>query len=152
MPGNGNSETRFGAPYELAVAAKALTLLIDFYKEKHLEVFSNPQSLFLEKQLTEYQQRLKESEDALESFKQKNRVYSLKEQRSLLLKQRIDLDTGPYLELWPHRHGTDGQGLRSRRQQPSTQRARGRSPRPIRRSRRRGCIIAPLWRGAIASL
>jgi len=76
-----------------AVAAKALTFLIDFYKEKHLEVFSNPQSSFLEKQLTEYQQRLKESENAFEAFKQKNQVYSLEEQRSLLLKQQIDLDT-----------------------------------------------------------
>lgn len=76
-----------------AIAAKALALLIDFFKEKHLEVFSNPQSSFLEKQLTEYQQHLKESENALEAFKQKNQVYSLGEQRSLLLKQQIDLDT-----------------------------------------------------------
>jgi 16S rRNA (cytosine967-C5)-methyltransferase len=26
----------------------------------------------------------------------------------LLAGQRIALDTGPYLRLWPHRHGTDG--------------------------------------------
>jgi uncharacterized protein involved in exopolysaccharide biosynthesis len=76
-----------------AVAAKALTLLIDFFREKHLEVFSNPQSSFLEKQLADYQQRLKESESALEAFKQQNQVYSLGEQRSLLLKQQVELDT-----------------------------------------------------------
>jgi len=76
-----------------AVAAKALALLVDFFKEKHLEVFSNPQSSFLEKQLADYQQRLKESEHALEAFKQQNQVYAVEEQRSLLLKQQIDLDT-----------------------------------------------------------
>jgi uncharacterized protein involved in exopolysaccharide biosynthesis len=75
------------------VAAKALALLVDFYKEKHLRVFSNPQSSFLEKQLAEYQQRLKESENALEAFKQQNQVYSIEEQRSLLLRQQVELDT-----------------------------------------------------------
>lgn len=76
-----------------AVATKALALLIDLFKEKHLEVFSNPQSSFLEKQLVDYQQRLKESENALEAFKQQNQVYSVEEQRSLLLKQQVELDT-----------------------------------------------------------
>ena len=28
--------------------------------------------------------------------------------REVLAEQRIDLDTGDYLELWPHKHGTDG--------------------------------------------
>lgn len=76
-----------------AIAAKALTLLIDFFKEKHLEVFSNPQSSFLEQQLVEYRQRLEESENALKLFKQQNQIYSIAEQRSLLLKQQIELDT-----------------------------------------------------------
>jgi 16S rRNA (cytosine967-C5)-methyltransferase len=26
----------------------------------------------------------------------------------ILRQQRIELDTGPYLQLWPHVHGTDG--------------------------------------------
>jgi uncharacterized protein involved in exopolysaccharide biosynthesis len=76
-----------------AVAAKALALLVDFFKEKHLEVFSNPQSSFLEKQLADYQQRLKESEHAFQAFKQQNQVYAVEEQRSLLLRQRVELDT-----------------------------------------------------------
>jgi uncharacterized protein involved in exopolysaccharide biosynthesis len=76
------------------VATKALALLIDLFKEKHLEVFSNPQSSFLEKQLANYQQRLKESENALEAFKQQNQVYAVEEQRSLLLRQQVELDTG----------------------------------------------------------
>ncbi|HEY3423789.1 MAG TPA: GumC family protein [Negativicutes bacterium] len=75
------------------VAAKALNLLVDFYKEKHLQVFSDPKSSFLESQLVAYDQKLKESETNLQSYKQKAGVFSLEEQRSLLLKQRSELDT-----------------------------------------------------------
>jgi 16S rRNA (cytosine967-C5)-methyltransferase len=28
--------------------------------------------------------------------------------RDVLAEQRIDLDTGDFLSLWPHKHGTDG--------------------------------------------
>jgi uncharacterized protein involved in exopolysaccharide biosynthesis len=75
------------------IAAKALALLIDFFKERHLEIFSNPQSSFLEKQLADYRQRLKESENTLEAFKKQNQVYSVEEQRGLLLHQQVELDT-----------------------------------------------------------
>jgi len=75
------------------VAARVVNLLVDGYKEKRLQVFSDPQSSFLEKQLAYYERQLKESEDKLESFKQRYRVFSLDEQRSLLLRQRVGLDT-----------------------------------------------------------
>ena len=74
------------------VAARALNLLVDFYKEKHLQVFSDPKSSFLESQLVAYDQKLKDSENNLQSFKQKAGVFSLEEQRTLLLRQRSDLD------------------------------------------------------------
>ncbi len=75
------------------IAANALNLLVELFKAKHLEVYSTPQSSFLEGQAAAYQQKLGETEKSLEAFKQKNEVYSLDEQRSLLLKQRTDLDT-----------------------------------------------------------
>lgn len=75
------------------IAASAVNLLVDFYKGKHLEVYSGPQSSFLQKQLTTYDLKLKQSENELQVFKQKNQVFSLNEQRSLLLKQRMELDT-----------------------------------------------------------
>ncbi len=75
------------------IAAKAVNLLVDFLKEKHLQVYSDPRSSFLEQQLSAYGQRLKESQNQLETFKQKYRVFSLEEQRTLLLRQRTDLDT-----------------------------------------------------------
>lgn len=78
---------------EPKIAASSVNLLIDFFKEKHLQVFSDTRSSFLEQQLVTYEQKLKESENNLESFKQRHKVSSLDEQRSLLLKQRTDLDT-----------------------------------------------------------
>ena len=75
------------------VAARFVNLLVDYYKEKHLQVFSDPQSSFFDSQLAQFEQKLKQSENKMEAFKQKNRVFSLGEQRSLLLGQRSELDT-----------------------------------------------------------
>lgn len=75
------------------LAAQAVNMLVEFFREKHLQVFSDPQSSFLSKQLDTYGQKLKETESSLESFKQEKRIYSRAEQLTLLLKQRIDLDT-----------------------------------------------------------
>jgi uncharacterized protein involved in exopolysaccharide biosynthesis len=75
------------------IAARAVNQLVESYKEKHIQVLSNSKSSFIEKQLTTYQQKLKESENNLEAFKQKHNIFSLDEQRSLLLKQRLDMDT-----------------------------------------------------------
>jgi uncharacterized protein involved in exopolysaccharide biosynthesis len=60
---------------------------------KHLQVYSGKNSSFLDGQLAVYDQKLKKSATNLEAFKQKNQVYSLDEQKSLMLKQRTELDT-----------------------------------------------------------
>lgn len=73
------------------IASKAVNLLVDYYREKHLQVFSSPQSSFLEGQVAAIRKKLLTSESEMQSFKQKNQVYSLDEQRTLLLKQRTDL-------------------------------------------------------------
>jgi uncharacterized protein involved in exopolysaccharide biosynthesis len=75
------------------LAAQAVNLLLDYFKEKHLQVFSDPKSSFLEEQLGEYRKKLKASEDTLQNFKQTQGVYSLDEQRNLMLRQRTGLDT-----------------------------------------------------------
>jgi uncharacterized protein involved in exopolysaccharide biosynthesis len=75
------------------VAARVVNLLVDFYKEKHLQIFSDSRSSFLEKQLADYRQKLKESENNLEAFKKRYGVFSLDQQMDLLLKQRVELDT-----------------------------------------------------------
>ncbi len=75
------------------LAARVVNLLVDYFKEKHLQVYSDPKSSFLEEQLAEYRQKLENSEDALQTFKQRQAVYSLDEQRRLMLEQRMKLDT-----------------------------------------------------------
>jgi len=75
------------------IAAKAVNMLVEFSREKHLQVFSDPKSSFLGMQLDVYEQKLQTSENNLQSFKQKTEVFSLDEQRRLLLSQRTDLDT-----------------------------------------------------------
>jgi uncharacterized protein involved in exopolysaccharide biosynthesis len=76
-----------------AIAARALNLLVEDYKGKHLAAYSDPKSSYLEGQLQLYEQRLTASQSELQAFKQNNGVVSLDEQRSLLLRQRSDLDT-----------------------------------------------------------
>ncbi|MFB3817528.1 MAG: GumC family protein [Candidatus Methylomirabilales bacterium] len=74
------------------LAARALNLLAELFKEKHLQAHTDPKSSFLEAQLAIYQQRLRDSENRLEAFKQRHAVYSLGEQRSLMLNQRTEVD------------------------------------------------------------
>jgi len=73
------------------VAAQAVNSLIEMLKVKHLQVFSDPKSSFLEAQLKEYREKLKQSEGNMGSFKQRNQVFSLDEQRSSLLKERDEV-------------------------------------------------------------
>lgn len=74
------------------VAATVVNTLVDSLKEKHLQVFSDTKTTFLEEQLKQYEEKLKGSESALSGFKQRHQAYSLEEQKSLLIKQRADLD------------------------------------------------------------
>ena len=75
------------------VAAQVVNTLIEYLKDKHLQVFSDPKSSFLEAQLKEYQEKLRQSEGAVGNFKQRNDVFSLDEQRSLLIKERADIES-----------------------------------------------------------
>jgi uncharacterized protein involved in exopolysaccharide biosynthesis len=75
------------------IAAQGANLLVDFLKEKHLEVHSDPKSSFIEQELAAYQRGLKESEDNLAAYRQKYQTFSLPEQKTLLLQQRTNFDT-----------------------------------------------------------
>ena len=74
------------------VAAKALGYLIDFFKEKHLQVFSDSKTTFLEEQLKSYEENLKESETKLAMYKQQYNVVDLNGQKGILLKLHADID------------------------------------------------------------
>jgi uncharacterized protein involved in exopolysaccharide biosynthesis len=75
------------------IAARAVNLLVDAFKDKHLAMHSDPQSSFIGSQLASFEVKLKASEKNLQEYQQKNKVFSLEEQRSLLLKQRTDFDS-----------------------------------------------------------
>ena len=76
-----------------ALAAQTVNTLLDSYKAKRLEVFSGPKSSFLDEQMEYYRSQLREAEQKYENFRQKYGVYSLDQQRSLLLSQRNAIDT-----------------------------------------------------------
>ncbi len=75
------------------VAADALNLLVEKFKEKHVGVFGDPALGFLAKQREEYEKRLVNSEKGLDRFRQDNAVYELAEQRSMQLRRRMELET-----------------------------------------------------------
>ena len=75
------------------LAAKAVNLLVEAFKEKHLDLHADPQSSFIGSQLESFENQLKESEKNLQEYQQKNKAFSLEEQRSLLLRQRTEFDS-----------------------------------------------------------
>lgn len=78
---------------EPELAALGVNTLVESFKAKRLEVFSGPKSSFLEEQMVYYRDQLRDAEQRFEAFRQKYGVYSLDQQRSLLLSQRSMLDT-----------------------------------------------------------
>jgi 16S rRNA (cytosine967-C5)-methyltransferase len=49
-----------------------------------------------------------ENEGVVTTFLAAHPLFKLVPAKDVLAEQRIDLDTGDYLQLWPHKHGTDG--------------------------------------------
>ena len=74
------------------VAAQAVNTLVDAFKDRHLEVFGGKSTEFLESQKKAFEEKLRESENRLAGFKERNRIYSAQEQKTSLLGQRAALD------------------------------------------------------------
>ena len=49
-----------------------------------------------------------ENQDIVSAFLAEHDNFTLLNCSDILKQQQIELDTGPYLQLWPHLHGTDG--------------------------------------------
>ncbi|MBI4206668.1 MAG: RsmB/NOP family class I SAM-dependent RNA methyltransferase [Betaproteobacteria bacterium] len=49
-----------------------------------------------------------ENQEIVAGFRAAHQRFSILHCGEILRHQRIELDTGPYLQLWPHVHGTDG--------------------------------------------
>lgn len=72
------------------IAAEALNLLVRFYMEKRREVFSQTRSGVIQEQRDQYAQRLKEAEQRLHEFRDKNKIANIEEQTNLLLRQESE--------------------------------------------------------------
>jgi len=84
IPGSGLIQVAF-SHRDPAMAARVVNTLVDAFKDKHLDVFGGKTTAFLERQEKTFQERLKESEANLSSFKLKNKVFSFEEQKTNLI-------------------------------------------------------------------
>jgi len=75
------------------VAAQAVNMLVDAFKDKHLEIFGGKSTEFLEGKEKAFREKLRESESQLAGFVGKNRIYSVPEQGSTLIQQQSVLET-----------------------------------------------------------
>jgi uncharacterized protein involved in exopolysaccharide biosynthesis len=77
-----------------AMAAKAVNMLIDLFKDKRLKVLVDPHALtFLQTQVAAYRQQLEESEKRLQDFLQRYPNSSRDQRRGLLLTSREGMST-----------------------------------------------------------
>jgi uncharacterized protein involved in exopolysaccharide biosynthesis len=86
------------------MAATVVNRLADIYLDHHLAVYKTPQfNKFVEEQTVLLKNKLQQSEKKLESLKKQQNIISLKEERSLLLKEeaalRADLNRTLSLEV-----------------------------------------------------
>jgi len=75
------------------LAAKTANLLVNKFIARELAVLRDPQSNFLQEQLEQYHTKLVHSEAALDEFRKQTGISSLDEERTLLLKQRADVES-----------------------------------------------------------
>ena len=74
------------------IAANVVNALVDGFKDKHLEIFGSNSTPFLKSQQETFRSKLRETESNLETFKERNRVFSFEEQRTNLIEQMGSLD------------------------------------------------------------
>lgn len=77
------------------MSAKALNLLVDHFKEKHLQAFSEPEAAaFLQDKVNAYREALAKSEEKLKAFQLESKSFSVDDQRVALSQQRRDVEAG----------------------------------------------------------
>lgn len=74
------------------LAADAVNLLVERFKDKHVEVFGEERSSGLEDQFAARRAELARAEEALADFKRATGLFDLDKQRSVLLGQRMRLE------------------------------------------------------------
>jgi uncharacterized protein involved in exopolysaccharide biosynthesis len=75
------------------LAGRVANLVVEYFKQKTLAVYSDPNLGFMERQVAEDRATLLEAEAKLAAYRQENGIYQLADQINLLLRQRIEIDT-----------------------------------------------------------
>jgi uncharacterized protein involved in exopolysaccharide biosynthesis len=76
------------------VTARAVNLLVDLFKEKHLEAFGEPQATaFLEEKAYKASEELRAAEAKLLEFQAEHPQFSLEDKDALLMRERTELET-----------------------------------------------------------
>lgn len=75
------------------VAAKALNLLVEKFRSKHLLAFSDAEATkFLDEKVDNMHKQLEQAEDNLKRFQQETRAFSAEDQGTILVQQRRELE------------------------------------------------------------
>ncbi len=75
-----------------AIAKRALGLLIDDFLGQQARIGRDPQLSFAQSQVDVYKKQVADAQTAMEAFQLKNKISSMDEENSYLLKQRSDLE------------------------------------------------------------
>ncbi len=73
------------------IGVDVVNRLTELFKERHLQIFKNPKSPFLEEQVSLYRTKLAEAEEKLRLFRSENRIFAIGDQKSNLLRRYTDI-------------------------------------------------------------
>lgn len=76
------------------IAARAANLVVDLFQKRIGEIYSDPNLPFAEAQVEQQRASLASAEGALTAYERQHSAYELESQIDMLLKQKIDIDTG----------------------------------------------------------
>ncbi|MCX8022622.1 MAG: GumC family protein [Syntrophorhabdaceae bacterium] len=80
------------------MAARVLNTLVEFLKDKHLQIFGETKSPFIEEQLKVYENKLREAVERLQTFKDKNQISNLRDQYYFLIGKKTEIESALKLE------------------------------------------------------
>ena len=107
------------AHHDRELVAEVTNLMVERFKDKHLEIFREDRSGFLEGELQRYRTELGTADEAVASFKREHGIYDAVQQRTLLVAEHAEIDAlyrQTRLRITQLEHG--GLGPDGQRQQP----------------------------------
>ncbi len=77
-----------------AIAARVANMVVDLFQQKTGSIYADPNLDFMQKNVDGQRAALTQAEARLNDFRRRSGVYAFNSQIDLLLKQRMDIDTG----------------------------------------------------------